>query len=86
MKIKVKMKKFLLSLLKMKTDTPISRRHLIACLGLSAAGFLSSCASKGVQERQSGITDTLGKVDKNMRIRRAARDERFKRGYDRLME
>jgi hypothetical protein len=47
--------------------------------------LVSSCSSDSVQKRVDRRTDIGGKMDENMRIRRDARDERYERQWDRMM-
>lgn len=51
-----------------------------------AAVLLSSCATEGVQERADRRNDWLDHVNENAEVRRDARDERYDRRFDRLMD
>lgn len=62
------------------------QRSIALMLCLAHIGiFLISCASDGVQKRVDQRGGTLERMGENMEIRRQARDERYDRQFDRLM-
>ena len=73
----------------MKTDThrpfrPLSRLLLLP-LSAAATSFLPACATDGVQERVDRRNDWIEQMGENAEIRQEARDERYQRQFDRLM-
>ncbi|MCB1077393.1 MAG: hypothetical protein KDM64_06150 [Verrucomicrobiae bacterium] len=70
--------------MKMITKSAV-RLILSAVLFTSSASLFTSCASDKVQQRVDRRSDGLEHIGNNMEIRRQARDERYERQWDRIM-
>ncbi|MBL9153424.1 MAG: hypothetical protein JNK37_13100 [Verrucomicrobiales bacterium] len=53
---------------------------------LTAASLLTACATEGVQQRVERRDDWIEQMGENAEIRRDARDARYDRQFDRLMD
>lgn len=53
---------------------------------LTAAALLTACATEGVQQRVERRDDWIEQMGENAEIRRDARDARYDRQFDRLMD
>ena len=74
--------------MKKKSNSPYHTVSLFLMLPISAVSFsfLTSCATEEVQERADRRNDWLERMGENAEIRQDARDARYDRQFDRLMD